>query len=287
MRSTFAALALASFCLAWSGAGSAAPDDTLSALYDRVAADVRAGQPLRVLVHVALCDNDSQGIVPVKNRRICDGNAPEQNIYWRTDGGLAHVLKTRGYRQLEYTQADAGPVSIRARWEARLPAGGALRARGVATPVRVEVTGLAYRGAEIRRAMLDFVLRVHDAGAADQVGNPHVVGYIGHNYFLDIRDRADFTRAAQARSAPALGVFALSCLGDRYGIRDAIRNPNARVLVLNRDLTYPGAFTVHGIVEGLTRGEDARGVHRQAALRFAEGRHKPLGTMLRAFAYGP
>jgi hypothetical protein len=268
---------------------AAVPDDPLVQLYDRVAADLKGGGALRVLVHVALCDNDSQGIVPVENRSICNGNAPEQNIYWGTDGGLPSVLRKQRYKQIEYTKPANGPVLVRGVWTKTFAPGRALRERGVTDPVRVEVVGLAYRGSEIRTAMLDYVQRAHDdAGDSAQPAlAPHVVGYIGHNYFYDTRDRAPFVLAAQHHATAERGVFALSCNGDRYHIRSLVTSERARVLSLDTNLTYPGAWTVHGLVEGLARGDTLKGIHRQAATRYAEGFKVKLGVALRMFAYGP
>jgi hypothetical protein len=260
------------------------PGYQLAALHARIADDLAAGGALRVRIHVALCDNDSQGIVPVKNRTICNGEAPEHNIYWRTSGGIASYLRAQRYRELEYTILPDGPIAIRARYAKQLPAGAALRSRGIAR-VPVEITALAYRGAQIGSAMFDFVRAVHEApgGASDA---PHVVGYIGHDYLLDAYDRLALERARAGNSRVPQAVFALSCLGQRY-IRPAIERPNAHILVLNRGLTYPGAWTVGGLLDGLAHGDSHGAIHRRAAQAFADGMNKPYGTMLRAFAAGP
>jgi hypothetical protein len=260
------------------------PAGELAALHQRIVDDVSAGGALRVHVYVALCDNDSQGIVPVKNRSICDGEAPEQNIYWRSSGGIASYLSKQRYRQLEYTLLPDGPIAIRARYAKELPAGAALRARGVAR-VPVELTALAYRGAQIGPAMFDFVRAVHEAPAVASDA-PHMVGYIGHDYFLDDYDPLELKRARAGSSRVEQAVFALSCLGQRY-IRPAIERPNAHILVLNRGLTYPGAWTVGGLIAGLARGDSHAAIHRLAARAFADGMKKPYSTMLRAFAPGP
>lgn len=259
------------------------PGGELARLYERIASDLRGGGALRVTVYVALCDNDSQGIVPVKNRSICDGEQPEKNIYWRIDGGIAGVLRGQRYRELEYSRLDTGPIAIRARYGKTFAAGAALRARGVAR-VPVEITALAYRGAHIGDAMFDFVRAVHRP-PSDSASAPHVLGYIGHNYFLDPYDARELARAKAGKSTLEQAVFALSCLGDD-SIRPEITRPNAHLLVLNRGLTYPGAWTLGGLLEGLALGEDPAGIHRLATHRFAEGRKKPPGSMRRVFAFG-
>ena len=263
---------------------TAAEPGELGALHERIARDLRAGGALRVLVHVALCDNDSQGIVPVKNRSICAGDSPEQNLYWRTRGGIASYLRAQRYRELEYTRLPSGPIAIRARFAKLLPAGPALRALGVAH-VPVELTALAYRGAQIGAATFDFVRAVHHAPARSEDA-PHVVGYIGHDYLLDPHDAGALQRARAGSSRIEQGVFALSCFGHQQ-LRPVLARPGAHLLVLNRNLTYPGAWTIGGLLAGLAQGGSHATVHRLAAQHFAEGRNKPLGTMLRAFAPGP
>ena len=261
-----------------------ARDHELTPLYARIAEDLRAGGALRVTVYVALCDNEAQGIVPVKNRKLCDGDAPEQNLYWRTRGGLASYLRAERYRELEYTRDDRDRIAVRARYAKTLPAGAALRARGI-TSVPVELTALAYRGAQIAAAMFDFVRAVQH-GPVDARSAPHVVGYIGHNYLLDPHDGSELQRARATRSRLELGVFALSCFGEQL-LRPVITRPGAHVLVLNRNLTYPGAWTIGGLLTGLAQGGSHAAIHRLAAQRFAEGQNKPLGAILRAFTAGP
>ena len=57
--------------------------------------------------------------------------------------------------------------------------------------------------------------------------------------------------------------------------------------MLNKHLTYPGAWTVGGVIEALARGDTPKGVASQGALRFAEAMKKPHGTILHGLAYGP
>src|SRR5688572_3113284 len=55
------------------------------------------GAPLRVHVTVALCDNATQGIVPVPPA-IGDGNTPRTNLYWGAMYGLKTWLKRDGWK---------------------------------------------------------------------------------------------------------------------------------------------------------------------------------------------
>jgi hypothetical protein len=242
-------------------------DDSLDALYTRIAQDKARGEPLRMRVYVALCDNDSQGIVKVKNPAICDGDRPDQNIYWGTRGGLAGFMRNGRFRLLSRELPADGPIAVRALWRKRVAG------------TEVEIEGLAYRGREIRTAMLDFVRAAHRAQ-----DTPHVVAYVGHNYFLDTAEVRAFEEATIASGTTPVGVLALSCLGDR-DIRPYLTREGSAILLLNTNLTYPGAWSIGGLLEGLARRVTPRALRDSAARAFAAGMHKPVTR--RAFAYGP
>jgi hypothetical protein len=260
---TLLALVLLLLC-----AAQARAEGSLDALYARIAEDTRRGQPLRLRVYVALCDNASQGIVPVKNPAICDGDRPDQNIYWGTRGGLFGFMRNVRFKLRSRESFEAGPIAERAVWHKRIAG------------TEVEVEGLAYRGREIRSAMLDFVHAVHR-----REDSPHLVAYVGHNYFLDTEDVREFAEATRVPGGTAKGVLALSCLGDRH-IRPYITRQGAEILLINKNLTYPGAWSIGGIIEAVVRRLPPRAVRDSAARAFALGMSKPFGVMQAAFAYG-
>jgi hypothetical protein len=266
----------------------------LGQLYDRIAADLAAGRPLVTTVFVALCDNDTQGIVKVKNRRICRGDDPDQNLYWATAGGLAATLRAAGWRRLSIEYFATGDLAVRAIWRKHLAPGGALRARGVAAGVETYIVGLGYRGSEIRKAMTDYLQAVNrDEERTESVagvrlragGQSQLVGYIGHDYFYDVADARPLLALRDGDGVLHKGTFALACTGHRL-IRPAIRRGNAHILILNRTLGFPGAWTAEAIVTAIVEGRDARAIHRQAAAAFARGQGVPLSTALGAFAHG-
>ncbi|MCK9463611.1 MAG: hypothetical protein M0R80_28665 [Proteobacteria bacterium] len=295
MRRARTPFALLAVMLVASTANAAPPKRTLDAFYDRLAADLAAGRPLVITVHVALCDNDSQGIIPVKNRSICRGDDPANNMYWATRGGLAGYLKRAGWKRVLLVAPAGGPVLLRAAWHTSLVAGGALADRGVLGRIPVVVVGLAYRGREIRTATVDYFHAVHrddprsvalDTGETIAAGGAsHVVGYVGHDYFYDTSEPEALLAEAAGNSALAKGAFALSCTGDRL-IRPGLVRPNVRILLLNRTLAFPGAWTVGGIARGLASGQNGAGIRREAAAAFSLGMGVPYGAALGGFAYG-
>lgn len=266
----------------------------LGQLYDRIAGDLAAGRPLVVTVYVALCDNDTQGIVKVRNRRLCQGDRPDENLYWAAAGGLLATLRKAGWQQLRIDHFADGDLAVKAVWRTHARAGGALPARGAHGDVPIFIVGLGYRGSRIRAAMTDYLRAVNgDAEHREQVagfdlragGASHLVGYIGHDYFYDVDDARPLLALRAGDSVLHKGTFALSCTGDRL-IRPAIARPNAHVLLLNRTLGFPGAWTAEAIARAVARGESAHAIHHAAAAAFADGQGVSLGTALGAFAYG-
>ncbi len=273
------------------------PPKSIDELYERISDDLGQGKPLVLTAHVALCDNDFQGIVKVKNPKICNGEKPNSNLYWAAGGGLKGYLKKEGWKNVLYEETPNENMAVKAIWKRKFKPGKKLTQQGVAENFDVYIVGLGYRGVKIRQATIDFLKAVHGDGETTQKlgddltlsygGASHLVGYIGHNYFLDITaaDAKKIVKQAAGESKLQKGVFALSCLGDAL-IKPAITRPNAHILMLNKQLTYPGAWTVGGILKAIAAGKNAAGIHHTASKAFADGKKKKLGALLNAFSYG-
>src|SRR5215831_2447063 len=112
-------------------------------LQSRVDAEVRAGKPLVVRAHVALCDNE---FIACGNARLGDGDSLATNLYWGTSEGFAGWFSRRGsgWRRIA-RESGHGDVLAREVWSRRV------NRRGKAIEVRVEV--FAWRGKAIDRAI--------------------------------------------------------------------------------------------------------------------------------------
>lgn len=278
------------------GAGATPPSPSpLDPLYDRIAADLAAGRPIVATVYVALCDNASQGIAPVRNKAICNGDDPANNMYWASKGGLSGFLRRDGWTRVANVETPDGPVLVRSVWRRSLPVGGRLAARGLRGRVPVYVVGLAYRGREIRAATVDYFHAVHrdaplevvtDSGERIAAGGAsHVVGYQGHDYFYDTVYPEQLLAEAAGDSSLEKGAFALACTGNSL-IRPGLVRPNVEILLLNRTLAFPGAWSVGGLLRGLALGRSGGGIRREAGLAFARGMRIPPGAAIGGFAYG-
>jgi hypothetical protein len=268
--------------------------DALGRLYARLSADLVAGKPLVATIYVALCDNDAQGIVKVKRQRLCRGDDPDRNLYWAAAGGLLATLRAARWQRVSLAYFADGNLAVKAVWRKRFTPAGQLRAKGVLAPFDAFIVGLGYRGSRIREAMMDYLRAVNrDDPGAEAVGElglsdggaSHVVGYIGHDYFYDVDDWQPLLALRRGDSTLPKGAFALSCTGHRL-IRPAIQRDNVHILLLNRTLGFPGAWTAEAIVTGIASGLDARAIYRGASAAFASGQGVPLGVALASFAWG-
>ncbi len=272
---------------------------TTTPLMQRIVDDIAAGKPLVTTVYVALCDNDSQGIVPVRNRSICNGDDPARNIYWKGNG-ISGYLSAHGWKNSLETHAD-GPVLIQQVWKKQLIAGHELRKAGVPHRFTAYVVARAYRGSRIHDAMKDYLEAVHhdtvetvtlkDGTRIEAGGKSHLVGYVGHDYFMDVAEGTarwyDLTASGKNRTSSLYkGTFALACVSNEF-VRPSVSFSNIYILVMNNFLTYPSAWTIGGIIDGISAGGDGKTIYRQAARQFARGQKCGMKWALKAFSWGP
>ena len=64
-----------------------------------------------VHVFVALCDNDSQGIVPVP-KKIGNGNDPDNNLYWGCGYGVRTFFKNSAEWKLDSKRKAVSPIIL-------------------------------------------------------------------------------------------------------------------------------------------------------------------------------
>jgi hypothetical protein len=272
-------------------AAAAAADAWLDGLYDRAAADVRAGRPIVVEAHVALCDNR---VIPCGSRRLGDGDSVETNLYWASSGGLRGWFGRRGSGWTEVARrkqprADVLEESV---WKRRVTPTAAWRRRGVEAPFDVYVVASAWRGVQIDRAIEAYLADVFGHAprlvAADEKilragGAAHLVAYVGHNRLMD-RPPFDFAEAARAAGEPDAqkGTIAVACASARYLARGVAAR--ARVpLLMTSDLLFAGSHGFEGAVRAFLDGAPLADIRLAAARAYAEGEGKPLARVLTVF----
>jgi len=263
--------------------------DPLDPLYRRIAKDLRQGKPLVITVHVALCDNN---IIHCGGRGRGNGDQPGRNLYW---GGAAGFRATfdharRFYRRVHLDGGDGRVILQRVVYRHRVRRPSARWQRlGVTRAFDVLVVGLAYRGGRIADAIKGFFQQVAlERGQTLKLGDKmvrygglgHVVGYAGHNYLMD----APALKPPRiTRNAP-VGFFALACLSAPYMAR-GLQGGSTHALLLTRSLMYPGAFTVDGLVRGISAAEPQRRVFLRGVQRYAAAQGRPERVIRWAFTH--
>ncbi|RYD47409.1 MAG: hypothetical protein EOP85_05525 [Verrucomicrobiaceae bacterium] len=125
---------------------------------------VALAAPKKVAVFVALCDNSTQGIVPVP-AKIGDGNKPEANLYWGCSDGFSGCFRASKSWKLQRKE-----VPEDKRIFERLIY---LHESGA-----IQVTAEAWRGSEIKACLTAFETALTS-------GNHDLCAYIGHNVLMD------------------------------------------------------------------------------------------------------
>ncbi|RBP41216.1 hypothetical protein DES53_10745 [Roseimicrobium gellanilyticum] len=216
-------------------------------------------------VFVALCDNASQGIVPVP-AKIGDGDKPDANLYWGCSEGVRSWF------------------SASKKWK-RLPAVASPRPEILERVVfkhRERDTYLiadAWRGREIKPCLQAFV---HAAGglggevvkagenALKAGGDAALVAYIGHNGLMEFNVDwpAAKTSPVPAGAEPKPAVV-LACISQSY-FAEKLKGIGAHPLLTTRQLMYPGAFALHDALEARFAGKNAAAVKEAAARAYAK-----------------
>jgi hypothetical protein len=212
-----------------------------------------------VHVFVALADNQSQGIVPVP-AKLGNGEDPERNLYW----GSAYGVKTFFGRSPEWMRIACGEK----------PKGEILeRCVFKYRSANVYLVADAYRGREIRLAILDFLASA--AGDDTEVemvtlesgavklpirGGANLVAYIGHDGLMDFQ-LPQFPRKKNEVHRDAV---VLACASKQF-FAEPVRASGAYPLIWTTGLMAPEAYTLKSALDGWIAGENNEQIRDRAA----------------------
>lgn len=197
-------------------------------------------------VFVALCDNKTQGIVPV-GKAIGDGDDAPGNLYWGCSDGLSSYFKGSSAWKLESKEKPADSRIIETLTFSHQKSG-------------TRLTAHAYRGSELPACTQDFFVALAKAGP------DNLVAYIGHNGFMDTRIAVPPTREGDPTGSPAI---VLCCVSEKY-FASLLSDYGAKPLLLTRSLMYPGAFILHEAIEVWLQNGDPTDYLQAAAKAYAK-----------------
>jgi hypothetical protein len=198
----------------------------------------------KILVFVALCDNDSQAIVPVA-KALGNGDDPEKNLYWGSGEGFKTVFDKSPHWKLSSKIDKAADDVLRQRtYEAK---------DGTAT-----IEAKAYRGTAMKQCLQDFE-------AALQADTHDLVIFVGHNGLMDF----DLPAAKPKEKKRQVHAMVLCCKSEEY-FAERLKAVSAKPMLLTTQLMYPGSFLVDAAVRQWLQAAAPADIRDAAASAYAE-----------------
>lgn len=213
-------------------------------------------------VHVALCDNDSQGIVPVP-KKIGNGNDPGNNLYWGCGYGVrTFFTNSSDWELLKIWKNPRTHILERAAWKHRR--NGTI------------LVADAWRGARIKDCTIAFVNNI--AGRSNdtltvpfkngtselvQLNNAQLVAYVGHNGLMEFE--VDTVAAAPGNNGREA---ILLCCAARSYFKPQLKAADAYPLLWTTNLMGPEAYTLKAAIDGWMNRETGEQIRVRAATAY-------------------
>ena len=230
----------------------------LYALLAAVAAWGQATDLRTVHVFVALADNQHQGIVPVAPI-LGNGDDPQHNLYWGSAYGVKSFFsRSSDWERVACSEKPKAEILERCVFKYRA--------------ANVYLVADAYRGLEIKQAILDFLDAAAGVGAEKLSlpgangpkvpigGGANLVAYVGHDGLMDFQ----LPRVPQQTNAAHREVIILACASKQF-FRDAVRTSGAHPLIWTTGLMAPEAYTLKSALDGWIAGENNDQIRDRAA----------------------
>ncbi|MFI5149553.1 MAG: hypothetical protein ACHQRM_07440 [Bacteroidia bacterium] len=211
-----------------------------------------------IRVYVALCDNDSQGIVPVP-RKIGNGNDPDNNLYWGCGYGVRTFFNnSEDWMLLRKSKNPAPNILERCIYRRRRD--------------DVYLVAEAYKGARIRQCTIDFLnasanncsdtLHVKYLGTDKtlELKTAPLICYVGHSALMDF----SLDSFPQKRGQTEKSVI-IMCCASRLMYTRAIKASGATPLLWTTNLMCPEAYTLKSAIDGYLNKETGLQLCNRAA----------------------
>lgn len=217
-----------------------------------------------VHVFVALADNQHQGIVPVP-AHLGNGDDAANNLYWGSAYGVkAFFSHSAEWKRLTCTSNPKPAILERCVFAYKT--------------APVYLIADAYRGIEIKQAILDFFYSASGNGA-DEVpvsdpsvetvvnvparGGASLLVYIGHDGLMDFR----IARYPTTRNSTHRDVIVLACASRQF-FADGVKASGAYPLLWTTNLMAPEAYTLKSALDGWIAEENREQVRDRAAAAY-------------------
>lgn len=205
-------------------------------------------------VFVALCDNDSQGIVPVP-KKIGNGNDPDNNLYWGCGYGVRTFFKNSAEWKLISKRKAVSPIILE---------------RCIFKHITQDayLVADAYKGDKIKKCNEDF-FRSASGNSTDtlmvkdktiDLNLAQLVSYVGHDGLMDFT----IDEYPQQKNKAQKEVIILACTSKIY-YREGLKAAGAYPLLWTTNLMCPEAYTLKAAIDGWLLKESNQQIHQRAA----------------------
>lgn len=239
-----------------------------------------ADTSLRIIhIYVALCDNDSQGIVPV-NKRMGNGNDPDNNLYWGNGYGVRTFFNaSEEWRLLETVKNPKTHVLERCIWKHRR--------------YNSYIVADAYKGARIKPCTIDFLncasgnaedtIFTKDNGKSIVIPNvkTKLACYVGHDGLMDFV----LPDPPAQKNGANKDVMILACASKMY-FKEAIATAGANPVLWTTNLMGPEAYTLKAAIDGWLLHETGDQIVERAAQAYNKYVNCGIGGARRLFTSG-
>jgi hypothetical protein len=222
-------------------------------------ADLNVDTAMQIIhVYVALCDNDSQGIVPV-SKRMGNGNDPNNNLYWGNGYGVRTFFNaSEDWRLLETVKNPSVHILERCIWKHRR--------------YNCIMVADAWQGARIKPCTIDFLkgasgnlndtITTTDNGKSIQIPvvDADMVCYVGHDGLMDF----SVDNPPAQKNGAKKDVIILACASKLY-FKDVIRTAGANPVLWTTNLMGPEAYTLKAAIDGWLLNESGAQIVERAA----------------------
>jgi hypothetical protein len=244
------------------------------------AAQSRTPNPARIIhVLVALCDNEHQGIVPVP-ARLGNGEDLQGNLYWGAAYGVrSFFAKSADWKLVEETQNPSSVVLQRCVFKNKNAA--------------VFLIADAYRGAEIKKTIVDF-FDYASGGKVEAIvstGSKHpsfnaggaadLIAFVGHNGLMDF----DLPSSPAQNNNRRRGAIILCCASKSY-FSTPLRRAGAEPVLWTNGLMAPEAYVLKAALDGWIANESGERIRSRAAEAYNGYQHCGLKAAHGLFASG-
>ncbi len=212
-------------------------------------------------VFVALCDNDSQGIVPVP-KKIGNGNDPDNNLYWGCGYGVRTFFKNAAEWKMISKRKNVSSIILE---------------RCVFKHITQDayIVADAYKGDKIKNCNEDFFKSASGNNTDTamvkttvlNLNQAQLVCYVGHDGLMDFV----IENYPKQKNNAKKEVIILACASRNY-YKDGLKQAGAYPLLWTTNLMCPEAYTLKAAIDGWLLNETAEKIH----LRAAEAYHQYL-----------